>query len=111
MTFNEIEQDIVWYEREYFIGGAFSESTIKTDLENRKAMDRLSTMGSLGRQTNELANKREFYIKEFNDSLNWISSTLDAARIHRAWDTTFISRCEKCKEQANRLLNFVRNFY
>ena len=99
------EELIASFERELFTG-AFSESAIKADLENRRAMDNLSTMGSWGRQTNKLSEKRNFYIETFYEVLGHIDSILE----HTKSDSSFIPRCEKCKNQANRLLDIVRNF-
>ena len=108
MTFDQIERIISLYEKSY--SGPFSESTVKDDLENKRALDSYSMLGSSPRQTHELRAKKDFYIKEFNDNLIYINKILDAARIHRSWDSMFISRCEKCKNEANKLLGIVRNF-
>jgi len=107
MTFEEAERYIAEYEQLYFRGESFSESFIRNDLELRKTRDRLSTMGS-GRPTNELTRKKSVYYQWFNENLGGINRILDEAT-NRSWDT-IIDRCERCKEQANRLLNLVRDF-
>ena len=96
------EELIVSFEREFFTGW-YSESAIKADLENRKAMDSLSTMGSSGMQTNRLGEKRNIYFQDFKNVLYHID------RISKE-DSAFISRCERCKNQVNKLYDFVRNF-
>jgi len=52
---------------EIYFTGNFSDSVIKTDLENRKASDRYSTMGSNPRQTNLLWEKKQFYFQDFDE--------------------------------------------
>jgi len=106
----KIKEFIDKFEREYFTG-PYSESSIKADLESRRAMDGLSTMGSSGRQTNRLGEKRSIYIKEFNDLLDsTINPILEWAKTNCSDDTVFISSCENCKTQVNRMLDIVRNF-
>jgi len=109
IDFNKAKDFIALCEMDFF-SGAFSESVIRADLENRKAMDRLSTMGSSGMQTNELRNKKNYYIQDFDNCLSGITQVLDWAR-NNHWDTMFISRCERCKEQVNKLHDIVRNFH
>jgi len=96
------EEFIVSFEREFFTG-SYSESAIKADLEARKTMDSLSTMGSSGMQTNRLGEKRNIYFQDFENVLYHID------RISKE-DTTFISRCERCKSQVNKLKDIVSNF-
>jgi len=96
------EELIVSFEREFFTG-SYSESAIKADLEARRTRDNLSRMGSYGMQTNMLGEKREIYFQDFDLVLNHID------RISKE-DTTFISRCERCKNQVNKLYDFVRDF-
>ena len=110
MDFDKAGQLIALFEKDYFFTGAFSESIIRDDLQIRKRRDSCSTLGSSGIQTYELRAKKDFYIKEFNDSLNLINQILNEVRTHQSWDATLISRCEKCKNQANKLLGIVRNF-
>ena len=103
---------IASYERE-FLTGSFSESNIKTDLEMCRTKDNLSTLGSLGRQTYELSRKRNWYIETCNEVLDGINRILGLEQEeinHRSEDTTFISRCENCKNRVTRMLNIVRNF-
>ena len=105
MTFYEIEQSISQIEREYFTG-AFSESVIRNDLQNRKAMDSYSTLGSTGRQTNELGNKKDFYIQDFNG----IIAAINKVQTMYSSNSEFVSRCDRCINQINRLLGIVRSF-
>jgi len=103
---------IASYERE-FLTGSFSESNIITDLEMCRTKDSLSTLGSLGRQTYELSAKRNWYIETCNEVLNGINRILylEQEEInHCSEDTTFVSRCENCKNQVIKMLNIVRNF-
>ena len=98
------EEFIVSFERELFTG-SFSESFIKNDLEARKTRDTLSTMGS-GMRTNLLGEKRKIYIQDFKNVLGIIEKAKD----EYSHDSEFLSRCERCKNQANRLLDIVLNF-
>jgi len=107
--FNKIGQVIALYEENYFTGG-FSEWVIKDDLQNRKSMDALSTMGSSGKQTYRLAEKKRFYVEEFSNGWNWINAALNEVRAHQPWDSMLISRCERCRDQAKKLLDIVQNF-
>jgi len=108
MDFNKAGQLIALYEQGYFTGGSFSESTIRDDLQTRKASDAYAKMA--GRWSNELDKKKSFYIQEFSNGLSTIKTILDAVRTHQSWDTMLISRCEKCINQANKLHDIVRNF-
>jgi len=85
------EELIVSFEREFFTG-SYSESTIKTDLAYR------STLGA-----GKLEEKRKIYFQDFDLVLTHID------RILRE-DTALISRCERCKNQVNRLSDIVRGF-
>lgn len=109
IDFNAAEQLIALAENDLFTG-LLSESTIRSDLQNRQAMDRLSTLGSSGRQTYELSSKRQVYIQELGKWLSGINTVLEEARTHRSWDSTLIKNCEKCKNQATRLLGIVHSF-
>ena len=55
----KLKQHLESCESEYFTG-SFSEGAIKTDLENRRAIDAYSTMGSNPRQTYQLSQKNSF---------------------------------------------------
>jgi len=105
MTFNEIEQGIAQIEQAYFTG-PFCESVVRDDLQCRKAMDSYSTFGSVGRQTNELGEKKDFYIQDFNNILD----VINRVQSDYSNNSVFVSRCERCKIQINRLLNIVRDF-
>ena len=113
MTPNEflaaLNKFIEYCEESYFTG-AFSESVIKDDLQSRKASDTYSTLGSNPRQTNQLAEKKQFYINDFNsveDELDtWIRKIREVNPDH-----PWIARCEKCKNQIVKLRKIVRNFY
>ena len=109
MNFYQIEQGISQIEQAYF-NGAFSDSVIRDDLQTRKAMDTYSTFGSTGRQTNELAKKKDFYIRDFNDVLNTIDLVINWMRDNQPGNSSFITRCENCKTQINKLLSIVRSF-
>ena len=109
IDFVKAGQLIALYEKEYFTG-SFSEKVIRDDLQSRKASDAYSKMGSSGRQTYLLPEKKNFYIKEFTSGLNDINTVLNATKAHQSWDSALISRCEKCRDQADKLLNIVRNF-
>ena len=104
-----MENIIAIYEKEYFTG-CFSEKVIRDDLENRKTMDMLSTMGSNPYQTYCLPEKKNFYIKEFNTAKKTINTFLNSIRTQQPLNSMLISRCEKCIDQANRLINIVENF-
>jgi hypothetical protein len=108
--FNEANRHIALYEQSYFSGGVFSESFIKDDLKNRKAMDNISTFTSRGRQTNEVGIKKNFYIQEYNTAIAHINTILAAVRTHQSWDSMLISRCEKCRDQAYKLLDIVNSY-
>jgi len=102
MNYKEL---ITLFERDFFTG-AFSESAITADLEAIVSMDRLSTLGSSGRQTNKLSEKQMIYFQDFNYALLRINEAIDEYQ----WDNEFISRCEKCKKQVIQLYDIVRNF-
>jgi len=80
MAFNLIiaEKLIVLTEESLFLG-AFSESIVKNDLETRKAMDRLSKMGSKG-ATNALAEKKDVYFRNFAEWREDIDTVLKGLR-------------------------------
>jgi len=102
MNYKEL---ITLFERDFFTG-AFSESAIIADLEATESMDRLSTLGSSGRQTYMLSEKRNIYFQDFDYALEKIDEAIDEYQ----WDNEFISRCERCKNQINLLSDIVRNF-
>ena len=92
-----------------YFTGCFSESVIETDLENRKASDRYSTMGSNPRQTNLLWEKKQYYFQDFDEkeqSFNFIISKLRSITLNHEW----IPRVERCKNQIVKLRNLVRDF-
>jgi len=102
MTYNEIEQFISSVEREYFTG-VFSESTIRNDLQLRKSMDIRS-----GGQANNFREKQGYYIQHFDRILGDIDFAIDWVQNNNCpQKPEFISRCERCKEQVNRLLEIV----
>jgi len=106
----KIKEFIAKFEREYFTG-PYSESSIRADLEARRSMDRLSTLGSSGIQTYKLREKRNIYTQEFNELLDsTINPILDWAKKNCPDDTIFISSCENCKNKVNRMLDIVRDF-
>ena len=83
------QEMIVQFEGIYFTG-CFSEGTIKSDLNYRPE-------------------KRQFYIKDFDDTeetINLILSLLQKAYPNHA----LIPRFERCKNQIVKLRNLVRNF-
>lgn len=89
---------------EHHLNGAFSENTVKSDLETRAAQDRYSAMGSGGR-TNALGEKKQFYIHIFNEMTNDIRRVLA--------DPSFSavkSRFEKCLQKIAHLHDIVDNF-
>ena len=90
MDFVKAGELIALYEKEYF-SGAFCERVIRDDLGMRRG-------------------KKNFYIDEYTTGLDWINAILDAVRTHQSWDSMLISRCEKCRDQANKLLNIARGF-
>lgn len=107
MDFNTAEKFIIIIEQFYSTEVSFSESFIRSDLETRAAQDRIKQMQGIW--TNELEKKKSFYYQCFDESLSKINSVLECARIH-CWDTNFIARCERCKEQVKKLRNLVQNF-
>jgi len=94
------EQIISQIEQIYFTG-SFSESTIRNDLQLRKSMDIRS-----GGQTNNLGEKRSFYIQEIDIVLNLLKKMQTAC----SDDSAFVSRCKRCEDQVNKLLAIVRSF-
>jgi len=108
MSFDDLLQYIDNVEQVYF-SEVYSEEAVRKDLQTRQAYDRYSTVGSGGR-TDKLGEKQGIYIRDINDSLGNINKILNAARIHRSWDSTFISKCERCQNQLNKLLAIVRSF-
>jgi len=110
IDFAPAEKYIGHAEQGLFGSGPFSESTIKDDLQNRQMQDNLSTMGSSGRQTYYLREKKEYYDQVFTEYLNGFDIILRKARGHLSADSTLISRCERCKAQAYRLLEIARNY-
>ena len=108
MDFSAAQDAISQIEQIYFTG-VFRESVIREDLQNRKLLDNLKR--SSGKYSNELEDKRDFYIKDFNNVLdNAINFILEVVQTHRSWDTTLINRCKRCKSELEKLLNIVRNF-
>jgi len=105
--FNRAGKLISLAEEEFFTG-SFSENTIRSDLQNRKSLDSLSTLGSSGRQTYELSTKRQIYAQELKTWLDCINTVLNAAQANQ--ETKLIDRCEKCKSQINKLLYIVQRF-
>jgi len=101
---NKIEELTAYFEKEHFYG-VFSESTIRTDLETRAARDRLSRLGSSGRQTNNLGEKKRVYYDSFDKDIELINKMLSLNP-----PSSYISRLEKCKNQVNKLYDFVQNF-
>lgn len=104
MASYEFENFISQVEKGYFEGGPYSESIVKEDLQTRRASDIYSTVGSAG--TNRLREKKEFYVKNFNEILENIEYVMDKEKA----DHSFLSKCVKCKNQLNKLLAVVRNF-
>ena len=103
MAFNEIEQYVNQVEQIFFYG-PFSEDTVRQDLQLRESMDIRS-----GRRTNNLGEKQNVYISDINVALGTINKIIGATHIHRG-DTTFLSKCERCQNQLNKLLDIVRSF-
>ena len=96
IDFNKLERCICQIEQNYFTIGAFNENIVRNDLQYRPA--------------NELSQKKNFYIQDFNGVLETINIILNAAQNHQPLDSMLISRCEKCKNQMNKLLGIVRSF-
>jgi hypothetical protein len=95
-------------EQGYFTG-VFSEDAIKNDLQNRKARDQYSTLGSNPRQTDHLSEKKRFYFKDFDarqEDFDFIIKELQSINKNHA----LIPKCERCKNQVAKLRNLVRNF-
>ncbi|MDR0294203.1 MAG: hypothetical protein LBH95_08645 [Oscillospiraceae bacterium] len=87
--FNAAGELIALAEKELFTG-SFSENTIRTDLGSRRG-------------------KRDYYIQELEEWKRSINSVLDGVREEQAWDTVLISRCEKCRDQAQKMLDYVQS--
>ena len=101
----EVERVVGACEEMYFTGW-FSESVIKDDLQKRKTRDSLSTMGSNPRQTYHLSEKKQFYLKDFDDVEKRLNEFLDGLpRTHELY-----KRSERCKNQIIKLREIVRNF-
>ena len=105
MTYNEIEQWIGNNVEQVYFFGAYSEDTVRNDLQLRKAMDIRS-----GGQTNNLGEKKSIYIQHFNRILGDINFAINWVQSNRPQNSEFISRCERCKSQVKRLLDIVRDF-
>ena len=102
---NVVTRCLEMFEKELFTG-SFSESNVRKDLQHRKAMDMYSTMGSSGRQTNELSQKKRVYIDNFTEDIQVIK----AAQSHLVPSHPYYSRLERCKKQAEKLIDIVSNF-
>ena len=92
-------------ENDYFTG-SFNESYIRNDLQTRKASDTYSTMGSSGRQTNHLSQKKQFYYDDFDNTEGTVDGLLRTLPKTHA----LFSRCEKLKKELTKLRELVRNF-
>lgn len=104
VDFNELGQFISLVESELFTG-SFSENTIHADLQLRRNKDVLNQW-----QTSALSDKKRIYIQELNKWLDGTNKVLNLVQTHQSWDSELIARCERCKNQANTLLNIVRSF-
>ena len=104
MSFDKLVEYINRVEQVYFFG-AYSEDTVRKDLQLRKNMD---VRG--GWQSNNLREKQSVYIEHFNSVLGDINFVINQVGTNRPNDSTFISRCERCKNQVNNLLEVVRSF-
>lgn len=104
-----MEENLAIFEEALFTG-SFSEDTIRSDLQNRKLMDTYSTMGSAGWQTNKLGDQKQFYKQELNQWIEGANTLTEVAQTHLPGDQALISRCEKCKKEANKLLAFVCSY-
>ena len=107
---NKAEQLLNFCEKALNYGGEYSRSLVYDDLEKRKAMDRLSTMGSSGRQTYKLSEKKQVYAHDFNNFENTINPCLDFLRKNHPSQRDLISRLENCLKQISELKDFVRDF-
>ena len=110
INFARAEQYIAKIEQGYFNNGAFSESNVKDDLENRRALDSYSMLGSSPRQTYELRAKKEFYFNDFNNNIGTIKNILSELQKYQPENKMLISKCEKCLNELNKLQDIVRNF-
>ena len=105
---NKAEEFIIFCESEFFTG-THSVSFITKDLQTRKASDRYSTLGSNSRQTNLLSAKKQVYFETFNNVYNGINLYLNM--LQKSYPNhALISRCERCKEQIEKLRNIVQDF-
>ena len=114
VDYNKAKMIIEKFEEMYFRSTAFSEKTVREDLQIRKAMDTYSSFGSSGK-TKELYNKQQVYYSIFNQDTSNLNKALkpinqlkkehpDCKRIQE-----MISRFEKCLSQIDRLFNIVKN--
>ena len=101
------EQLLNSYEKDYFTG-AFSESTIKDDLQTRKASDAYSRMGS-GPPTNYLSQKKQFYYNDFDDTEEYLNR-IDKMLSGQPKTHPLLLRSAKCRSQITKLREIVRNF-
>ena len=97
------EEYIRLCENSYFTG-SFSESVIKRDLEDKKTIDRMSRLGS--RQTNCLAEKKQFYKNDFDKTEQMLNTILRDSTSNNQ----LMQRCRMCKDQINNLRNIVEKF-
>ena len=102
------EQYIKLCESEFFTG-THSYSFITKDLETRKASDTYSTLGSNPRQTYLLSEKKQVYIKTFNEAEESINLVLNM--LQKTYPNhMLISKGERCKKQIVELRKLVRDF-
>ncbi|MCL2096750.1 MAG: hypothetical protein FWH10_07590 [Oscillospiraceae bacterium] len=94
---------------------AFSEKTVREELESRKASDSLSSAGSKG-QTNRFAEKKQVYLGQFQKNEQGIGAAvnllnqLQIANPDNASILNAIPRFEKCLNQINKLRGIVMEF-
>ena len=100
-----VARTLAMYEEELFVG-SYSENTIRADLQNRKAMDMYSTMGSSGWQTNEVEQKKRMYLENFTKDIQIIDTALDYLQPSHE----YVSRLIRCKKQVDKLRDIVRDF-
>lgn len=109
IDFNKAGQIIAQMETNLF-SGPFRKDAIRDILEKVKTSDRLSALGSSGRQTNALRNQRDSLVQMLDEQEESIEIILTEVRKDQSWDSVLISRCEKCKGQVEHLRSVVRNF-
>jgi len=92
MYFKEAGELIAIAEENLFTG-AFSEDKIEFQL----------------RTHHDKQVKRDYYNKTLNEMKNDFIEVLEAVRREQSWDSMLIGRCEKCINQANKLLDILRS--